>query len=585
VLFRSAAHVAPAGSAPPGHSTLAPEGLAEGARKEHALDRVTAREYAGYWVEELLGSVMRAFARAPWPPPHHRLRWDLPAGELVDLLYSSLALERERFGRERVDQLCTLFYPCDLLGLVDGFRVVAPQPPPEARSRLALDEGPLGAATWQPAIGEALAAQAHQLLLLSLQRMGRRYVAAADPLAAAGRTAEQIQLEISAGLVTSHPLDLLVARLLGTAGAVAYQPPAAGAAATKAQRELEREAQEAVAADPLTRGLRPVQLTWQGGEDPALWNWVRVTAPADVTPEEVAAALRRDPMLAARSYEAPFLTAAPPFFAIPAEWAAQHPEAARHRPRGAAAGPIDAQDALVWSRLGDEAALAQGDAQAHAAAPRAAHGPTPAATPDRVKLLDELDRSGLVLAYLTEQLAPWRAAAGLAPAQLFLERARLHVLEDAPAPLARWGRVIHAQAELLAQLGGDVKRLLSTLEPASTNAPATPPAHPAPPPDLTSPLAAVLVEYGRAAGASSLPATGPHALQLARRRAALLAVQLAERAVQSSAGAVAEQHAVQDHALKVSELGVGTELVQRELWERAGQLRLRQAQGDRKSVV
>lgn len=548
----------------PGTPELVPEAVAEGTSKGRSPS-VTAREYANLWSREIMAAVLRSFAAQGLPPLHRRLGWACDTGVIIDQLQIVLDLERERFGREGEEQLRQIFYPSDVLALIDSYRPVAPQPS-EAPRLHHLDDGPVGPATWQPALGGVLAAEAQALLGASLRRMGSRYVAAADLLAARGMTDEQIHLKLTPELVTSTPIDLLVARLISSNGAITYRAPTARDRATE-ERAATKGADGDRWSGPRPGGLRSVRALWQGDRDPALWNWVRVEAPADATAEEVAATLFDDRDGTPRSYLAPFLTAAPPYFAIPPEWAARIPEARLHRPkRGSPSAAPAAEDALVWSRVVDDAALTQGDAAARTAS-AASPGARPPA-PDRADLRDQLDRSGRQLDYLVGALAPWRATAALVPAQLFVERARVHILEDSPQELQRWAHAVAAQAQLLEELCGDVVRLaeLPSVHGADGAAP-------------TGPLAELFAEYARAAGASALADTGRRALDRARFRATSLAVRSAERMVHISGLAVASQESIQDETKRVSAFASDTRLVQSDLWKGAAELRLAQAQG------
>jgi hypothetical protein len=214
--------------------------------------------------------------------------------------------------------------------------------------------------------------------------MGLRYVAQADDFH--GQLAPD-------QLVTSHPFDRVVAHLLCDP-AVARFVPAHGKPGSGASRG------ETASPAAFKNGIRLVTFEWQGARDHALWNWIRVTEPADARPEEVAASVFERGDGKSHTEEAYALTAAPPYFRIPPAQARKFPVAAAHAPVAEADDDAQSRSALdlADSSLGDDTARAQAG--------------KPVAKLDIAGLAHTLDRTDLQLELAAEQLAEWKLGYG-----------------------------------------------------------------------------------------------------------------------------------------------------------------------------
>lgn len=331
--------------------------------KPFPRQQVTADEYLGLWVTELLDVMMRNLGQSP-PAPHTRLRWT-DASNAAALIAATLDMSRKRFASDDRGLLVRLFYPLDLHALVDRYRDLRPPPPGHEA------QGPTGKLDWQTAIGDSIAAEARPRLHEAIARMGQRYVAAADALHAKGVRAElaiKTQLAAENAILPHTPLDYIVLLAMRDPVVVTYTPPNA-----KSPREV------------ANNDLRGIGLTCMGARDPALWNVVRADTPG-TTVEQVAAVLfNRGDDATAHTYDADLIVDAAPYYILPKSWAAtlhqiagqagpaayepedekKHRELERYNPEAtqranAKAGP-DPRTVLAESTLADEIALAQNE--------------------------------------------------------------------------------------------------------------------------------------------------------------------------------------------------------------------------------
>ena len=144
---------------------------------------------------------------------------------------------------QALKRLMMLSYPPDLFEIVDSAR-----------------RGPEG--TRLEAVSLAVAIAFDGPLIASIRRMGPRFC---------------VQMDLRGGirpmasdLVASSPLDGVIAEVLVKPGSVHYSPPKKGAPDDTGGR-------------PFAKGARNVQYEWLGSKDPALWNWIKVTAPPNPT--------------------------------------------------------------------------------------------------------------------------------------------------------------------------------------------------------------------------------------------------------------------------------------------------------------
>src|SRR5262249_7569630 len=152
----------------------------------------------------------------------------------------------------------------------------------------------------------------------SLPRMGLRYIAQADD------TAGHVDPDT---LVTSHPFDRVVARLVCDPAVVHFSRAEGRGRQGGADRRSDTASPAA-----FKNGLRLVMFEWQGTREPRLWKWVRVTEPRDATAEEVSAAVFERFDGRSHTEHAYALTAAPPYFRVPPDWARRFRAAAEHAP-------------------------------------------------------------------------------------------------------------------------------------------------------------------------------------------------------------------------------------------------------------
>src|SRR3569623_2737512 len=259
--------------------------------------------------------------------------------------------------------------------------------------------------------------------------MGLRYVAQADDYAGA------VPPEL---LVASHPFDRVVAILLCDRSVARFI-----GAGKKANDK--RDTHEPGA---FKDGLKLVNVEWQGGHDPKLWNWVRAT-PANATAEEVAASVFERGDGKNHTEYAYALVASPPFFRVPPKWARELPGAKEHAP--AATATTESADANSARDLADSANVDEAARQQAGA---------PAAKVDIHVLQAALDRSKAQLELASTRLASWKLGYLVGPALRWVDKHRDAVLATPTDTLRAWASIVAAQSTTLSEALGDLIEVL-----------------------------------------------------------------------------------------------------------------------------
>lgn len=468
-------------------------------------------------------AIMDRIAATPLSQPHPRLRWRRE-GQAKDALGLAISHYIQAAPGLALKRMMMLSYPADLFALIDDAR-----------------RGPAGSRF--EAVKLVVAAAFDEPVMASIVRMGTRACVQLD--------LPGDKPVLASALVASCPLDGVVADLLVDTQLIDHRPPSHGAPDDTGGR-------------PFARGARTIRYEWQGARDPGLWNWIKVTTPADATVEDVAQhAFVGDDALGG-SEQAYRIAASPPFFGIPFETARLVEQARVHAPARVKAaldtgpGPRIADPAaLERSAISDEAALAQ------------APGPTrgdPAAG-------QSINRAHLQLAFLHKQLAPWHAAGPLGSANTFVERRRAELGRD-PQAAQRWAAVLVAQERALHAAASEVQEVLDVVTSAGGR-----------PQDSEgtsglAPVKQVLTAYARAAGVSHLHAEAPAVLAEARRLRTMLSIALAEDRIRGARGAVADQRAAETGAATLEPNAAKTPQDVNGQMQRAADLRLAAARGE-----
>jgi hypothetical protein len=366
------------------------------------------------------------------PQPHPRLEWRNEKLFYQKLLYGLSGILKFQSPHD----VAQLLAPGDPYGTVDQLRpltkaVEAPD------SKDDMQGGPVGPWTWSVPVGLGIAQLVEQALIDSMYRLGPRYLATAETLASGGATVAPDDI------ARSHPMDRFTVGPLcqpGVLAVIAEGKP-------KAQPPTARR-------DP----KRPITLAWVGRQDRRLWNWVRA-APADATAEEVSAALfqymtPRDHETRA-DYYATFLTAAPPMFGIPPQWAKTFEETRDFRP--AQIGGADTDPAHQIVVLGGST---QADAQALAEIGVAAPDPKARSQPHPPDEHDNLVADATAQATtLKGMLAGWKLGDAADKTLAFLARRRTD-----GADAAKWLPVLSAQRENLTRIGSGILQLNAAVD-------------------------------------------------------------------------------------------------------------------------
>jgi hypothetical protein len=475
-------------------------------------------EYVNKYSTKILSAISDRIQTVGVPQPHARVWWIERAGA-AQAIGAAIWDYVKAVSDTDLKRLMMLSYPADLFALVDHAR--------RGPEGIRLDVVKIAVAT---AFDEPLRA--------SILRMGTRLC---------------VQMDIEGGmrpkassLVASSPLDSLIAEVLVKSGLTSYTPKKKGAG-------------DDTGGKPFAKGARVVQYEWQGRRDPSLWNWIKVTSPADATAEDVAnTALAGGE--AGDTTQAYRIAASPPYFGIPFETARLVPEAERYAPidlrvkLSSGPGPRVADPSVLGrSAVSDDAALAQ----------------APAPKKDDLGFERALERTNIQLEFLNAQLRPWHAEAPLAGAADFVNRRYADLAHD-KKKAQRWQPALAAQERILHAAASEIAEVLQ----AVTNSKATP-ANAA----ELAPVMQLISSYARAAGVSHLHAEATAALSEARRFRDLLPLILAEERIRGASEQISEQRQAEVGAA-ASETGAEVTLQSLpDLMTRSANMRLQVARG------
>jgi hypothetical protein len=425
-----------------------------------------------------------ALQQMVWPAMSPRLEYQNARldNEISEHLHRAL-------GSFELTALKELLYPHDVVSAIEPYL-----PPGDVR-------------VFPSSVGVVLGQIVHAVLAGSVPRMAARYVDVADTMfAAAPTSAPTVKRE---QLVTSHPMDRVVARALTTPGVANVAPDAD---VITGKRKVKNPA------------LREIKLVWEGEKDPALWNFVRA-APADATAEEVAASLfayARDASGDAPSFYAYGIAAAPPLFGLPASWAFQFPEALAHAPAAVKSGKLpDATNDTIGARLTTLATSNDSDALALQQTPRDAH----ALRPSRDEVLNTLDECTIQLEHLRNVLVPWELSAPVIGETIYVAGKRSQLANAAPDQLGAWAAIASGQRDRLREIAEMVANVTKAAGALGTTTKRT---------GRSDPLRDILARLSEAAGTSHLASTSERILTEARNLQAGLSL----RALQSNVAAL-----------------------------------------------
>lgn len=366
------------------------------------------------------------------PQPHPRLEWRNEKLFYQKLLYGLSGILKFQSPHD----VAQLLAPGDPYGTVDQLRpltkaVEAPD------STYDMKGGPVGPWTWSAPVGLGIAQLVEQALIDSVYRLGPRYLAIAETLTSGSTTVDPDDI------ARSHPMDRF------TVGPMCHP----GVFAVIAEGKP-RTKKSAAKRDP----KQPVTLTWVGRKNKELWNWVRAS-PADATVEDVSAALfeymtTRDHETRA-DYYATFLTAAPPMFGIPPQWAKTFEETKDFRPAQIAGADTDPDHQIVV--LGGST---QADAQALAEMVVAAPDPKAKSQPHPPNEHDNLVADATAQATaLKGMLAGWQLGDTADKTLAFLARRRTDGTDA-----AKWLPVLSAQRENLTRISSGILQLNAAVD-------------------------------------------------------------------------------------------------------------------------
>ena len=443
--------------------------------------------YLSHNADKLWFAVGDYLQRINFPAPDPRLQWrDEPlfTARLVQALRGSVDL------RDR-SQLLAVLYPAQPFGAIDGLVPLNAQGAP-------LD------LTWSPAVGHAIAPLFVDAVVASQQRLGPRWVAVAEHSPEReGQLNENKSLVSFKALVKSAPMDISVAQALTSAAVVEL----IGSGKPKSAKP---------------RPLRKLNsFRWQG---PKLWNWIKVTEPADATAEEVAATLwahSGSEKTGPASYYAYGITAAPPLFGIPPTWAIQFEEAKRYAPAKVSEGSQEQRLLEVASSdAADELAVAQASHET---------GSKEHATVEQLRMA--LGDCATQLNYLIATLARFKLDAPVTNALRWVLVRQTELASAAPEDAAKWESAIIQQKKQLATIVSGVQQVASSGNPEA------------------EPIKRLLSTYAHAAGVSFMAASCKQLVASALAQQGTLALQGVRGAAADLQESVAQFEQASGHTL------------------------------------
>ncbi len=467
-------------------------------RRERAARNDTAAFYVSFNEGEIKAAIVARLGSID-PPMHPAVQWNAPTiGAHVQEAFDG-ALGERTLSRALAEYL----YPADPLYLIDRHRPLA-----EGTAGKTVDgQAPTGQLFWRPEVGLALALEAELRVRESLARVLPRYAVQVD--------AKYPEVVIVADLVTSHPMDRIVARVLCDPRIVRPIAPARG------NKTHGRKASTEAPLGSFRDGIEYLRdWRWLGASDPTMWNWIEVKEPRTATAEGVASTLWLN---AAESQRAYAIVASPPFFRIPPKWAEQFDAAAAHRPR--AAGHDDASRdtgalALASSGYATDVAIAQAAPERHFDRRGI---PLPADTAQLAKLLDRSYRQLERARELLKANGLWEL---VLPALSWVGKHREHLLAIPDHRLIALTPVIEGQQEILFEAVGAIAELTKSLgvEPSGT-------------------VTSVLRRYAIAIGESHLLAPARAQLAGAHAAKAELPLMLLEQSAHDTRNSIADLRA------------------------------------------
>lgn len=414
------------------------------------------------FLREYLGSaVWRAPARLEW----NELRFN---AILIDELEAGNGELTEKRLRE-------LLYPHDVFSAIAP-HIIEPQEK-DLPGAVKLILGQLFRATLGP----------------SVARMAARYVDVADAMYAAAPTSAPVVRRDQ--LIAFAPIDRFVANALSSR--VAQVAPDADILSGKRK--------------PPRVALRPVQLTFIGAIDPALWFVVRAE-PADATPEEVAASLFAYAQQGgeATSYYAYGIASAGALHALPVTWAVQFPEARQHAPKAVQDGALpEPTSDSIGARL---AVIASTDSADSIALAQASNDPS-AAKLSAAQIGDVFDECAIQLEHVRRGLVAWELADPIVGEIGYVLAKRNRLAELPKDQLGGWASIALGQRERLYRIAtglhalDDAAAKMGIADKRSSSA---------------GPLREIVARYANAGATSHLASTSEQILAEAQRMQASL---------------------------------------------------------------
>lgn len=487
-------------------------------------NEVNARAYVQRNRGHVFDELIAVMGSRDVPTGHPGLAWTDPGAFLWHVV------DRLKIGGPDtfVERLRSVIAPVDLWSLVDQQRLLTKVEyvsddvlTHDMKKRLDSARGdygggPVGPARWIPAVGTALASAIESSLLQAVIRMGPKFFHAArlKQREATQRGADTEPVTLG-DLVPAHPMDWTVA----------------GALCERDIIHVTAGPEDIAEGAPDPNRNRKIQFEWQGPR--GLWNYVKVTRPADPSPEEVAKNVLGNHALAYR------LVVAPPLYGIPEDLAENIEEARAYRPSALGSRPATADApiehdplvALGGSAAGDEAALAaatraldqraaaqraaggQNTNEAGAAAEREGDAAGPAASPvDRQPLLDAIGTSQVQVQALASIVEPFALQEQLAPVRAWLATKRTELLSVPDDTVKPWAEVLRGQQHVLLAISADLNRLATQLQEPTKDDPWAGTV------GLSPMHREIFMAYLRAAAVAHIPEAGMAALAEARAK-------------------------------------------------------------------